>query len=112
MVAQSGFKTDLQEFNHTTEMIYKNFSNHSAWHTRSKILPGLFSGVELEHAIQQDLELVRNAIYTEPSDQSAWLYQRWLLGSGLALEPKKLWKSEYIHVKELNEIEPNCKCMT
>jgi geranylgeranyl transferase type-2 subunit alpha len=29
-----------------------------------------------------EFELVRNAMYTDPEDQSVWVYHRWLVGSG------------------------------
>ena len=43
---------------------------------KSQPLPG--------HVLQQEYELVKNAFYTEPHDQSSWLYLRWLIGNSLA----------------------------
>ena len=35
-------------------------------------------------AVRQELDLVTQAFYTDPGDQSPWLYHRWLLGCLLA----------------------------
>ncbi|KAI8901010.1 hypothetical protein BC833DRAFT_548643 [Globomyces pollinis-pini] len=70
----------IDEFHYTTKKIKQNFSNYSAWHYRSKLLPISFEKAEIEKVMKDDLNLVRNAIFTEPKDQSAWLYQRYLFG--------------------------------
>ncbi|KXS11014.1 protein prenylyltransferase [Gonapodya prolifera JEL478] len=76
----NGISTPKTEFDYTTKKIDQNFSNYSAWHYRSTVLNKAFASGGLEEQLEKDFELVRSAIYTEPADQSAWLYQRWLLG--------------------------------
>lgn len=34
--------------------------------------------------VDEEFELVKQALWTEPEDQAGWLYHRWLLGSALA----------------------------
>ncbi|KAJ3034951.1 hypothetical protein HK097_004329, partial [Rhizophlyctis rosea] len=81
VIANLPQRTPKDEFGFTTTKINQNFSNYSAWHYRSKLLTTTFTTAEeQQNAMQQDFEIVRNAVYTEPADQSAWLYQRWLLG--------------------------------
>ena len=99
-------KPDIEEFAYTTRKIEANFSNFSAWHQRSKIYPHLWESNALDHKKSQEegaprhpapapdvgdsllgrrdleFELVRNAMYTDPEDQSVWVYHRWLVGSG------------------------------
>ena len=29
-----------------------------------------------------EFDLVKNAMYTDPEDQSVWIYHRWLVGDG------------------------------
>jgi geranylgeranyl transferase type-2 subunit alpha len=86
VVSKSRISTPKQEFEYTTRKIHQNFSNFSAWHYRSKVMQSAFPDNDSYHAqIKSDVELVRNAIFTEPRDQSAWLYQRYLFRKGKLL---------------------------
>lgn len=74
------------EFDFTTTKIHQNFSNYSAWHNRSTLLGKLaedMSTEEREAIVDNEFDLVKNAIYTDPEDQSAWLYELWLIGRGM-----------------------------
>ena len=68
----------------TTSMLEKNFSNFSAWHYRGKLLTkihknnGTVYQVPL-NIIEEELEKIKHAIFTEPNDQSPWNYHRWLI---------------------------------
>lgn len=113
------------EFDYTTLMIYRNFSNYSAWHRRSLLFPRLeavIGGEALEqctlagtHAQDQwpltlpDLKLVKSAYFTEPADQSCWFYLRWLLDfvAGRFGGREGLLRGELASVSELLAIEPN-----
>jgi geranylgeranyl transferase type-2 subunit alpha len=72
-------------------LIKKNFSNYSAWHYRSKLLPQLYSRLprseqDLKNPypipldkIKEDLALLKHAFFTDPKDQSPWNYHEWLI---------------------------------
>ncbi len=96
-------RSQISELAYTKRKIESNISNFSAWHQRSKVLTTLWDSGKLDKAkaieegmctvgatsgnsliIQSpaEFDLVRNAMYTDPNDQSVWIYHRWLVGSG------------------------------
>lgn len=101
----------------TSDKVNANFSNYSAWHYRSKLLPQRYSGEsadELGPKLLEELQLVRNAFFCSPEDQSAWFYHRWLLAqlaqhSSAAVAPEAVLLDELSAVEELLELEPECK---
>lgn len=94
-----------RELEFATGKIRLNLSNYSAWHFRSKMLallhgqPGAEPGAPAAAAaeatgisrtpalllpmsvLEGEFELVSQALFTEPEDQSGWIYHRWLLGA-------------------------------
>jgi len=79
IVKLSGVSLD-KEFEYTTEKIKERFSNYSAWHYRSKLLPQLYTSPDsLMFIIDEEIEFLKSAFWTDPYDQSAWLYYRWIL---------------------------------
>lgn len=123
------------ELRFTTSKIEQNFSNYSAWHQRSLSLQQIYASdpesltsalaegknfpltdYHLESfLILSELELVQNAFYTSPEDQSAWFYHRWLVGMCKKYSaPEKfreIVEAELEKVNELLEEEPDSKCM-
>lgn len=72
--AEVEFETELK---FSTEKILHNFSNYSSWHYRSVLYKTLSPKSDL---FKEELDLVQNACFTDPTDTSAWFYQRWILG--------------------------------
>ena len=68
-----------KEVQFTDTLIQRNFSNYSAWHERSKTLK-----LTMEE-IKNELKTVDTAIFTEPDDQTAWIYHRWLITQAIDL---------------------------
>uniref|UniRef100_A0A8C1JE84 Geranylgeranyl transferase type-2 subunit alpha n=1 Tax=Cyprinus carpio TaxID=7962 RepID=A0A8C1JE84_CYPCA len=79
VVKASGVSVE-QELQFTDRLIGSNFSNYSSWHYRSTLLPQLHPQPAPDSAPNTKYELSHNAFFTDPNDQSAWFYYRWLLG--------------------------------
>ncbi|KAK2467050.1 hypothetical protein APHAL10511_001308 [Amanita phalloides] len=98
-------RTERAELAYTSRKIESSFSNFSAWHQRSKVYTTLCAREKLDFK-QQELELVRNAMYTDPDDQSVWIYHRWLIGRGGDVN---LLQREIAAIEELLNEQPDSK---
>ncbi|GAB4832113.1 hypothetical protein Ancab_006133 [Ancistrocladus abbreviatus] len=89
---------EVDELKYTTDMIERNFSNYSAWHNRSVILSSLLKRKSegffpKERILSEEYELVHQAIFTDPDDQSGWFYYLWLLDQTVKLDAPMLISS-------------------
>jgi geranylgeranyl transferase type-2 subunit alpha len=110
-----------RELLYTLKMINNNFGNFSAWHYRSKLIPRLISrGLIDKSFVGNELNILHNAIYTDPQDQSGFMYLRWFLTCDLfKMDPEehtKIIQEELAVLQELNELEKddgkeNCWCL-
>lgn len=49
---------------------------------------------------------MRTALWTNPDDQSSWLYHRWLVGAG----KQDIVRHEIADIQALLDEEPNSRC--
>lgn len=74
------------ELQYSMEKINEDPRNYSAWHSRSQLLRQIHKveegmGAVLDSSvIKTEYELVRQALWTAPDDQSGFMYYQWLLG--------------------------------
>ncbi|BFZ61335.1 Rab geranylgeranyltransferase [Saitoella coloradoensis] len=83
---EKGSRLEQEEWAYTTTHIQKNFSNFSAWHHRASLIPKLLSRgtqghTSKEEVLAKELDLLHQAIYTDPADSSCWIYHQFLLSS-------------------------------
>lgn len=145
ILASSDIQTSpTQELAYTARKIESNFSNFSAWHQRSKVFSTIWEGVSDEERrrmrdegdlfylfamcywyICTEFDFVKQGIYTDPGDQSVWLYHRWLIGQSLPIfyvlhyqsfnvnnigDNQAILAREIKVIEELRELEPESKC--
>lgn len=58
-------------------------------------------------ATHAEFALLQQAMYTDPSDQSVWLYHSWLVG---AAPSQATLEAQIGVIEELAELEPESKC--
>lgn len=101
-------RTDAEELAYTTRHIEKNHSNFSAWHQRSLVYAKIWSERPEKKAdvLDAEFELVKQALWMAPDDQSGWMYHRWLIGNG---DDPTILEREIGVIEELLEEEPESR---
>ncbi|KAG8187795.1 hypothetical protein JTE90_025833 [Oedothorax gibbosus] len=107
-----------EELAYTYELIETNFSNYSAWHYRSKLLPIVYfdsdKGSLKEEVLLKEFDLVENAAFTDPDDSSVRFYHRWLLGRSktplelLNISVLKPQKAVFVLFSEPIKVDSDC----
>ncbi|PIA56206.1 hypothetical protein AQUCO_00700513v1 [Aquilegia coerulea] len=95
-----------EELQYTTDMINNNFSNYSAWHNRSVILSNLLKRkaegfTSKENVLAEEYDLVHQAVFVDPDDQSGWFYHLWLLEQTVTPDAPMLVSSWPIHDSDM-----------
>ena len=72
------------EYAYTTKMIKTNLSNFSAWHNRSQLIPRLLNERQADSTarrqlLDEEFDLIIQALFTDPYDQSLWFYHQYLM---------------------------------
>ncbi|KAI5960362.1 BET4 [Candida pseudojiufengensis] len=116
-------KLNLDEFDYTTSKIQTDFSNFSAWHNRTKLIPRILNLVKVTNTdnelfknplniLHNDLEMIKTGIYMSPEDNSVWLYLYWLLTDPIfvnSFQSKenyiKLLEEQISLIREVNDLE-------
>ncbi|KAI1293735.1 Geranylgeranyl transferase type-2 subunit alpha [Halotydeus destructor] len=81
-VCQQANVSVSDELDYTLKKIKQNFSNFSSWFYRSSLFTeacdkGLVTSFSKDKW-DDEYNLVENAVFTDPTDQSAWFYHKWL----------------------------------
>ncbi|KAK1942645.1 Geranylgeranyl transferase type-2 subunit alpha [Phytophthora citrophthora] len=103
--------SEEDQLSFTTQKIEQNFSNYSALHHRTISLPDPLTA----DVLFDEIGLVQQAVFTEPDDQSAWFYYRWLVTSMVELVESSIedatgfLKSQVQWLDELLEMESEAK---
>ncbi|CAI6339217.1 unnamed protein product [Periconia digitata] len=126
--AKSAKSLTESEFDYTTKMIKSNLSNFSAWHNRSKLIPLLLEERNADPTARRaflasELDLICEAINTDPFDQSIWFYHQFLMSTlspncppqDLIVhdlsngERQKYYEHEMEYIREILDDEADCK---
>ena len=86
----------MDDVAYSLSLIGKDFSNYSAWFLRRRA----FERIGEVPNPMDELELVWNALFTEPTDQSCWQYHDWLLER----EYERLHEQDARFMCELEEV--------
>lgn len=88
-VQEEGTSLVESEFAYTTKMITLNLSNFSAWHNRSRLIPLLLTSrnagsTQRRELFDSELAFIKDALFTDPYDQSLWYYHEFLMSTLVA----------------------------